>query len=90
MALREASGNMEFIWTPEFNETYFGQQDEEDLHSDSTVVHANREIFAHVLLTHYTPAKGTTWLANKYYRSGDDIISAKDADKLVTQWLTLF
>ena len=53
-------------------------------------INAGSEIFSHVLLTHYTPAKGTSWLSNKYFRSGNDIITTRDADKTVSHWLNLF
>lgn len=80
--IRSQSGNMEFIWNPTFNST-FGSNELEESGDPNT------EIFAHALMTHYTPMKGD-WLSNKFYRFGSDTPTRKFADKEAYRWFELF
>ena len=64
--IRTQDRDMQFIWTPTFNSTF--ASDDIGVTGDP-----NNEIFAHLLLTHYTPIKADKdkWLDRDYYTWGN-------------------
>ena len=83
--MRTKDKDMQFIWTPTFNST-FGSDDIREETGDP-----NSEIFAHLLLTHYTPVKADEhWLDRDVFTGGNEVISHEKAREDAWHWLELF